>query len=164
MPQSGDDDPGADWPEKQSGSLIRHELVLLGTRFCVLRRFDGDPCKAWSRRSGLKCGHSIANHRGRLLHVAIAILSGFAINASQLNGRSVSFLVLSGLDTGASWLCYFRALRLGDASRVAPLDKLSVVFVLLFAGLFLGERMHWQTILGATLIVVGVVILSRKGH
>jgi transporter family protein len=95
---------------------------------------------------------------------AIAIFSGFATNASQLNGRSVSFLVLSGLATGASWLCYFRALQLGDASRVAPIDKLSVVFVLLFAGLFLGERIQWQTILGATFIVVGVVILSRQGH
>ena len=74
------------------------------------------------------------------------------------------FLVLSGLATGASWLCYFRALQLGEASQVAPLDKLSVVFVLLFAALFLGEKMHWQTILGAALIVGGVVILSQQGH
>ena len=63
----------------------------------------------------------------------VAYFSGFATGASQLNGRAVLFLVLSGLATGASWLCYFRALQLGDASQVAPVDKLSIVFVLLFA-------------------------------
>jgi hypothetical protein len=71
---------------------------------------------------------------------------------------------LSGLATGASWLCYFRALQLGDASQVAPVDKLSVVLVLLFAALFLGEKMYRQTVLGAALIVGGVVILSQQGH
>jgi transporter family protein len=91
----------------------------------------------------------------------IVIFSGVTSSIPQLNGRSVSFLVLSGLATGASWLCYFRALQLGEASRVAPVDKLSVVFVLLFAALFLGEKVRWQTILGAALIVGGVVILSR---
>ena len=95
---------------------------------------------------------------------AIVIFSGVTSNLAQVSGRSVLFLVLSGLATGASWLCYFRALQLGEASRVAPVDKLSVVFVLLFAALFLGEKMHWQTILGATLIVGGVVILSQQGH
>jgi transporter family protein len=94
----------------------------------------------------------------------IVIFSGLMSNIPQLNGRSVLFLVLSGLATGASWLCYFRALQLGEASQVAPVDKLSVVFVLLFAALFLGEKMHWQTILGAALIVGGVVILSQQGH
>ena len=91
----------------------------------------------------------------------IVIFSGLTSNISQLNGSSVLFLVLSGLATGASWLCYFRALQLGEASQVAPVD---VVFVLLFAALFLGEKMHWQTILGAALIVGGVVILSQQGH
>jgi transporter family protein len=95
---------------------------------------------------------------------AIVIFSSVTSNLAQASGRSLLFLVLSGLATGASWLCYFRALQLGEASRVAPVDKLSVVFVLLFAALFLGEKMHWQTILGATLIVGGVVILSQQGH
>ena len=94
----------------------------------------------------------------------VAYFSGFATGASQLNGRAVLFLVLSGLATGASWLCYFRALQLGDASEVAPVDKLSIVFVLLFAAVFLGEKMHWQTILGAALIVGGVVILGREAR
>ena len=95
---------------------------------------------------------------------AIVLFSGVTGSVSQLSGRSVLFLVLSGLATGASWLCYFRALQLGEASQVAPVDKLSVVLVLLFAALFLGEKMHWQTVLGAALIVGGVVILSQQGH
>ena len=94
---------------------------------------------------------------------AIVIFSGAAGSLPRIGSRSVLFLVLSGLATGASWLCYFRALQLGQASQVAPVDKLSVVFVLLFAALFLGEKVHWQTILGAALIVAGVVILSLQG-
>ncbi|HEY5768384.1 MAG TPA: EamA family transporter [Terrimicrobium sp.] len=95
---------------------------------------------------------------------AIVVFSGASGSVSQLSGRSVLFLVLSGFATGASWLCYFRALQLGEASQVAPVDKLSVVFVLLLAALFLGEKMHWQTILGAALMVGGALILSRQGH
>ena len=95
---------------------------------------------------------------------AIVIFSGATSNISQFNGRSVLFLVLSGLSTGASWMCYFRALQLGEASQVAPVDKLSVVLVLVFAALFLGEKVHWPTILGATLIIGGVMILSQQGH
>jgi transporter family protein len=92
----------------------------------------------------------------------LVIVSGTAANLQQLTTRSVLFLVLSGLATGASWLCYFRALQLGDASRVAPIDKLSVVFVLVFAAAFLREKMHWQTLLGALLIVGGALILSQN--
>jgi len=72
------------------------------------------------------------------------------------------FLILSGIATGVSWLCYFRALQLGEASRVAPIDKLSVVFVLVFAALFLGEALTWRTGLGGALIVAGAVVLALK--
>jgi len=75
-------------------------------------------------------------------------------------GRTWLFLVLSGLATGASWLCYFRALQLGDASRVAPVDKLSVVVAMVLAVLFLGERLAWQHWAGGLLIVAGTVLLA----
>lgn len=77
-----------------------------------------------------------------------------------LNGRTGLFLVLSGLATGASWLCYFRALQIGQASEVAPIDKLSVVLVAIFAFAFLGERIpvtHW---LGIALIGGGAVLIA----
>jgi len=76
--------------------------------------------------------------------------------------RTWLFLVLSGLATGCSWLCYFRALQLGDASKVAPIDKLSVVFVLVLAALFLGEALTWKTALGGALITTGAVVLAWR--
>lgn len=92
-----------------------------------------------------------------LLFVTEAWQSPFSISA-----RTYVFLTLSGLATGASWLCYFRALKIGEASRVAPIDKLSVVLVAVFAFVFLGERLsglHWT---GVVLIAAGAVMLTIK--
>ena len=72
----------------------------------------------------------------------------------------VMMLVLSGLATGASWLCYYRALQLGPASVVAPLDKLSVVFAILLAVAFLGEPASWRTVCGGALVAAGAVVLA----
>jgi transporter family protein len=83
-------------------------------------------------------------------------------NPAELPGRSLAFLVLSGLATGASWVCYFRALKLGDASRVAPIDKLSVVLVALFAVVFLGERPSMRDWLGIGLVALGVLLLGFR--
>jgi bacterial/archaeal transporter family protein len=81
---------------------------------------------------------------------------------SKLSHRAWIFLVLSGVATGLSWLCYFRALQLGDASRVAPVDKLSVVFAILFAAVLLHEKLGWQQWLGGSFVVTGAVILAIK--
>ncbi len=81
---------------------------------------------------------------------------------TSLSGRSWLFLALSGLATGLSWLCYFRALQLGEASQVAPIDKLSVVFVLIFAALFLHEALTLKSVLGVALILAGALILAWK--
>lgn len=70
------------------------------------------------------------------------------------------FLTLSGLATGLSWLCYFRALQIGPASRVAPIDKLSVALVILFGALFLGERITWGKACGGALIVAGAIVIA----
>jgi transporter family protein len=76
-----------------------------------------------------------------------------------LDRRTLLFLVLSGLATGLSWLCYFRALQLGPASRVAPLDKLSVPLVMLFAWLLLGEKLTAPALVGGLLITAGAVVM-----
>ena len=76
--------------------------------------------------------------------------------------RTYLFLVLSGLATGASWICYFRALKIGDAARVAPIDKLSVVLVAAFAFLFLGERPSGLNWFGIALITIGAVLVGYK--
>jgi transporter family protein len=78
----------------------------------------------------------------------------------NLSLKGVSFLILSGIATGLSWLCYYRALQMGPASRVAPIDKLSVVLVVLFAMLFLGERLTWKVGLGSVLITAGAVLMA----
>ena len=92
----------------------------------------------------------------------IAFSTGAAGGIFELSKRTWLFLTLSGIATALSWLCYFRALQLGNASSVAPVDKLSVVFVLAFAALFLGEALTAKTIIGGTLITAGAVVLALK--
>jgi transporter family protein len=79
---------------------------------------------------------------------------------AAVTGRTWLFLVLSGLATGASWLCYFRALQMGEAAQVAPVDKLSVVVAMVLAVLVLGEQLSWQQWVGGALIVTGAVVLA----
>jgi bacterial/archaeal transporter family protein len=79
---------------------------------------------------------------------------------SAIGRRSLLFLTLSGIATGASWLCYFRALKLGNAAQVAPIDKLSVVFVAILAALFLGEQLSWQAWIGVALIGTGAIVVA----
>lgn len=80
----------------------------------------------------------------------------------SVSTRSYVFLVLSGLATGASWLCYFRALKLGDAARVAPIDKLSVVLVAVFGVALLGERLSMKNWLGVALISLGALLVASR--
>lgn len=86
-----------------------------------------------------------------------------SLPAGGLGARAVLLLVLSGLATGASWLCYARALQLGPASRVAPLDKLSVVLVAVLGAALLGERLGPQAWAGVGLIAAGAVLVARAG-
>ncbi len=92
----------------------------------------------------------------------ILFATGQFANPGPISQRSWIFLVLSGLGTGASWLCYFRALKLGPATLVAPIDKLSVVLVALFGVIFLGERPSLNGWLGIVLIAAGAVLIAFK--
>ena len=98
--------------------------------------------------------------------LALALMLTLAGNwqaPGSVPARSWIFLVLSGLATGASWLCYFRALKLGDAARVAPLDKLSVVLVAVISVVFLGERLSGANWAGVGLIAAGAVLVAWRG-
>jgi transporter family protein len=86
--------------------------------------------------------------------------AGLLVEIRSLDRRTLLFLTLSGLATGLSWLCYFRALQLGPASRVAPLDKLSVPLVIVFAWLLLGEKLTAPAIVGGLLITAGAVVIA----
>ncbi len=96
-----------------------------------------------------------------LLVWVIALASGKP-DWKTLTGQAMLFLCLSGLATGLSWLCYFRALSLGDASSVAPVDKLSVVIAIILAAIFLGEEPSWQHWTGGLLITLGAIIIATK--
>jgi len=102
--------------------------------------------------------------------VIICVLGALLLATGQwrggtaaLTGKNWLFLVLSGLATGASWVCYFRALSMGDAARVAPIDKLSVVMVALFAVLFLGEKLSATSWFGVVLIAAGAIFVAVGG-
>jgi transporter family protein len=94
---------------------------------------------------------------------AILFATGQWQPPGSVSGRSYLFLILSGLATGASWVCYFRALKIGDAARGAPIDKLSVVLVALFGVAFLGERLSGPNRLGVAFIAAGAVLVAYRG-
>jgi transporter family protein len=99
-----------------------------------------------------------------ILGIVAAILAatGAWQPLSSISGKTYLFLVLSGLATGASWLCYFRALKIGQAAQVAPIDKLSVVLVAVFGVVFLGERLSGLSWLGIAFIAGGAVLVALQ--
>jgi transporter family protein len=101
--------------------------------------------------------------------IVILITLAFILSATgqfqapgSVSGRTYLFLVLSGLATGGSWICYFRALKIGQAAQVAPIDKLSVVLVAIFGVVFLGERLTAPNWLGVALIAAGAVLVAYR--
>lgn len=112
----------------------------------------------------------INSHLATAIRTVVILVFSWAIALSvvpmgalaALSRRTWLFLIFSGIATGLSWLCYFRALQLGEVSRVAPIDKLSVVFAIALAALVLRERLTWQHWTGGTLIVAGALIIAWK--
>ena len=91
----------------------------------------------------------------------MVFITGTQSGISGIGRRSWLFLILSGLATGASWLCYYRALQVGEASKVVPIDKMSVVITLILAFVFLHETFTWKSAVGAVLITVGTLVMVR---
>jgi transporter family protein len=93
---------------------------------------------------------------------ALLLATGQWQSPASVSGRTYVFLILSGIATGASWLCYFRALKLGDAARVAPIDKLSVVLVAIFGVVLLGEKLSAPNWLGVAMIGAGAILVAYQ--
>ena len=93
---------------------------------------------------------------------AIVLVTNPSFSLVAISRRTWLFLALSGVATGLSWLCYFKALQLGEASRVAPVDKLSVMFAILLAAVLLHEKLGWHHWVGGSLIVIGALIIAWK--
>jgi len=110
--------------------------------------------------------HVDSNLASAISTVVILIFAWFVAlftnsqSMSAIGGRTWTFLILSGIATGLSWLCYFRALQLGEASRVAPVDKLSVVIAIALAAIFLHEKLTWHHWVGGLFIFTGAVVLA----
>ena len=90
---------------------------------------------------------------------AMVFLTDSAGGISSISTRSWIFLILSGLATGASWLCYFYAIKIGDVSKVVPIDKCSLVLTIIFAVIFLGEALTWKTVVGSILLLAGALVM-----
>ncbi len=97
-----------------------------------------------------------------LVLAGILLVTGKFQSLAGVSGKSLIFLVLSGMATGASWLCYFRALKIGNASQVAPIDKMSVVIVAILGVLFLGEHLSMRNWAGIGMIAVGALLVAIK--
>lgn len=110
---------------------------------------------------GIDSNLATAIRTGVVLMMAWGIVwvSGTVGGISAISTRGWVFLILSGLATGASWLCYYRALQIGEASRVVPVDKFSVVITMVLAFLFLHETVDWKTIVGGVLITAGTLVM-----
>ena len=112
--------------------------------------------------AGVNSNLATALRTGVVLVMAwgMVFLTGAQDGLSGISPRSWLFLILSGLATGASWLCYFRALQLGKASQVVPVDKLSVVITLVLAVVFLQEKLTARALAGAVLVTVGTILMA----
>ena len=89
----------------------------------------------------------------------MVFITGTQDGIVTISRKSWTYLILSGLATGASWLCYYKALQMGEASKVVPIDKLSVVITLVLAFVFLHEQMTWRSVMGCLLIGAGTLIM-----
>lgn len=89
----------------------------------------------------------------------MVFLTNSVCGISSISTRSWIFLILSGLATGASWLCYFYAIKTGDVSKVVPIDKCSLVLTIIFAVIFLGEALTWKTVVGSILLLAGALVM-----
>jgi len=134
----------------------------LGADVGGIRGAHRDICQGRRRERQCRFRDLRAHHRHRQCLAAVLLATGQFQAPGSISSKTYTFLALSGLATGASWACYFRALKLGDASRVAPIDKLSVVLVAVFAVIFLGERPSLPNWLGIALIALGAVLVAYR--
>lgn len=111
---------------------------------------------------GINSNLATALRTGVVLIMAwmMVFITGAQRGLREITLRGAVFLVLSGIATGLSWLCYFRALQLGEVSKVVPIDKMSVVLTLVFAALFLGEKWNFKSVVGALLITAGTLVMA----
>jgi len=145
------------------GEALSGKLAVLGAAFGGICGADGDLCQGGHRKYQLRLRHLHPHHR----HPdgaggGILAATGQFQPLNTISSKTYLFLILSGLATGASWIAYFRALKIGQAAQVAPVDKLSVVLVAIFGVIFLGEKLTGPNWLGIGLIMAGAVLVAWR--
>lgn len=115
-----------------------------------------------NRKYGFECGNCHPNDCGINIFVGIGFVMGVQNGIFHLSGKTITFLVLSGVATGASWLCYFHALQIGDVNRVTPIDKSSTILTMILAFLFLGETVGAVQICAMVLMGAGTYLMIQK--
>ena len=128
--------------------------------FRIVRQPDGDPRQ--DRRQGINSNLATAIRTIFVLVMAwgMVFITGAQAGMKDIGGRSLVFLMLSGLATGASWLCYYKALQVGQVAKVVTIDKFSLILTFLLAALFLGEKLTLKTLLGGVLITAGTLVVA----
>ena len=146
------------------GRAPQHSMTWLvwALLSAFFRRHHRDPGQGRRRGGQLPPGDRHPDCRRPPVHLGHRPRSCARRRPGAISRRTWCFLALSGLATGLSWLCYFRALQLGEASQVAPVDKLSVVFAMALAAVFLHERLTWQHWAGGGLILAGAILIALK--
>lgn len=124
--------------------------------------FDSHFCKSGSKEYQLRLGYGDSDQYHSIDYVGNFFFERQAVNIKQVDTHTWLFLILSGVATGLSWLFYFKALQTGDVSRVAPIDKLSVVITICLSFLFLKEPVSLRVIVGAVLITCGSIVMLLK--
>ena len=131
-------------------ALLAAVTAALVAIFAKIGLESVDPITASGVRAGIMFG----------VILAAMLLTGKIQQATVLDSKSLFYIVLGGLAGAASWIFYFTALNLGKASQVASIDRLSIVFVIVLAALFLGEKVTWQVALGVAFVTVGAIIIA----
>ena len=126
--------------------------------FGFVCRNNSYPCKGWGENR-LNAGDSHQNDHYTHLFMANGFIAGSWTSIHTIDAKSFIFLILSGLAAGASWLCYFKALQLGDVNKVTPIDKFSTVLTMIFAFIILGESITFAKFIGMTAIGVGTYMM-----
>ena len=147
---------GQDNPEDRYG------VAFVGASGGVRRGGDGDPGEDRRARRAIDDGNGDQDRGGTGCSVGAGVPARRAENDSTDPGRSLLFLVLSGLATGVSWLAYFRALQMAPASLVSPIDKLSLPLTIVLAALWLREPVNWQVGAGVTLMTAGALVIAME--
>lgn len=137
-------------------------MGLICGRFGVFFRNYGDPRKVRHTKNGFNRCNSCAHGVVLVFSWLMVFLAGSAPQIKALSAKTWVFLILSGMATGASWLCYFKALQTGDINKVVPIDKSSTILTMLLAFIFLGERFTWVNAIAVLLITAGTFMMIQK--